>query len=239
MTTFLLVHGACHGGWCWERVVPLLEMQGHRVLAPDLPGMGEDKTPLAAVTTDLWTQHLVDLIGGEFEPVVLVGHSRGGMQISAVAEAVPNRLRRLVYLAAFVPLDGQTNLELVMSFCSSELMSAAGRLQEAEATGLPAGVAKAIFYNTTEDAWAERAASMLCAEPITVMTTPAHLTAERFGKVSKTYIECLADHALPLEGQRKMQAHAQFERVMQLATDHSPFYSAPEKLAWALMQAAA
>jgi len=62
MTTFILIHGAWHGGWCWERIVPLLEQQGHRVLAPDLPGMGNDSTPLATITLDYWAQFVADLV---------------------------------------------------------------------------------------------------------------------------------------------------------------------------------
>lgn len=237
MATFILVHGACHGGWCWERIVPLLEAQGHRVLAPDLPGMGEDKTPLETITSDLWTQFVVGLITGEPEPVVLVGHSRGGMQITAAAQAVPDRVRGLVYLAAFVPLDGQNNIDLAMAYCSAEMLGAAGSMT-AEGSGFPADVAKAVFYNTTEQAWAERAISKLCAEPMTVAMTPAHVTPERFGTVRKAYIECVEDHALPIASQRKMQAHARFDTVVTLPTDHSPFYSAPDQLAEALARGA-
>jgi pimeloyl-ACP methyl ester carboxylesterase len=239
MATFLLVHGACHGGWCWERVTPLLAAQGHRVLAPDLPGMGEDKTPLEAVTAELWTQFLVDVITGESEPVVLVGHSRGGMQISAAAEALPDRIRKLVYLAAFVPVDGKTNLDLAMRFCSADLLSAAAQAQSGDRTGFPADLAKIVFYNTTDDAWASRAAGKLCAEPPAVMMSPARLSMERFGKVGKVYIECLQDNALPVAGQRTMQAHTNFGTVLQLPTDHSPFYSAPDRLAEALARAIA
>ena len=237
MTTFVLVHGACHGGWCWERVAPLLEAKGHRVLAPDLPGMGEDRTPLESITAESWTQFLVDLIQAQAEPVALVGHSRGGMQITAAAEAAPERVRRLVYLAAFAPKDGQTNIELAMAQCSQELMS--GSAQGAEGAGFPADLAKAVFYNTTEDVWAARAVSKLCAEPMAVAMTPAHVTAERFGKVKKTYIECLEDRAIPIVGQRAMQSHADFDAVVSMPTDHSPFYSAPERLAEALARTAA
>jgi pimeloyl-ACP methyl ester carboxylesterase len=236
MAVFVLVHGASHGGWCWERVVPLLEAQGHRVHAPDLPGMGSDRTPHEELTPESWTGFLVDLMRSIAEPVILVGHSRGGMQISAAAEAAPELVRRLIYLAAFVPQDGQNNLALAMEFCSAELLQGAGGTDEGQ--GWNADFARSVFYNTTEDKWVARARSMLTPEPMTTLMTPISLSADRFGTVPKAYIECLADRAIPVAGQRKMQQHAVFDRIIPLPTDHSSFYSAPELLARALCEAA-
>ena len=85
MATFLLVHGACTGGWCWEKVVPLLEAKGHKVCAPDLPGLGNDQTPPAVVTLADNVEKLSRLLDKMDEPVVLVGHSLGGVTISALA----------------------------------------------------------------------------------------------------------------------------------------------------------
>jgi len=237
MAVFVLIHGAAHGGWCWERVAPLLEARGHRVFAPDLPGMGADKTPHGELDAETWTSFLVGLMRSIAEPVILVGHSRGGMQISAAAQAAPELVRRLVYLAAFVPCDGQNNLALAMEFCSAELMQGAAAAMGGQ--GWTEGHAESAFYNTTDDEWAARAKSMLGPEPMTTLMVPASLSADRFGSVGKVYIECLEDRAIPLAGQRKMQEHAAFDRIIQLPTDHSSFYSAPELLAEALCEAAA
>jgi pimeloyl-ACP methyl ester carboxylesterase len=239
MGTFILIHGACHGGWCWERVVPLLEAKGHRALAPDLPGMGQDKTPLETVTADLWNTFLADLIKAQAEPVVLVGHSRGGMQVTAAAEAVPDRIKRLVYLSAFVPKDGQANMELAVAHCSQALMAAGAQMRNHAGPGFPPEAARSLFYNTTEESWTDRALSKQCAEPPGPSMVPAHVTPERYGKVRKTYIECLEDQAITIEGQRRMQTHANFESVVSMATDHSPFYCAPDKLAEVLESLAA
>jgi pimeloyl-ACP methyl ester carboxylesterase len=236
MAVFVLVHGASHGGWCWERVVPLLEARGHRVHAPDLPGMGADRTPHEELTPESWTSFLVDLMRGIAEPVMLVGHSRGGMQISAAAEAAPELVRRLIYLAAFVPRDGQNNLSLAMEFCSAELLQGAAGAGEGQ--GWNADFARSVFYNTTEDKWVARARSMLTPEPMTTLMASISLSADRFGAVPKAYIECLEDRAIPVESQRRMQAHAAFDRIFQLPSDHSSFYSAPELLARALCEAA-
>jgi pimeloyl-ACP methyl ester carboxylesterase len=236
MAVLVLVHGASHGGWCWERVVPLLEARGHRVFAPDLPGMGSDRTPHEDLTPESWTRFLVDRLRGMAEPVVLVGHSRAGMQISSVAQVAPELVRRLVYLAAFVPRDGQNNLSLAMEFCSAELLQGAAGTDERQ--GLSREHARSVFYNTTKDEWVSRAGSMLTPEPMVALMVPVSLSADRFGSVSKVYIECLEDRAIPVAGQRVMQGHAVFDQVIQMPTDHSPFYSAPELLAEALCRVA-
>lgn len=93
MSTYLLVHGAWHGGWCWRKVVPLLEAQGHKVLAPTLPGHGEDKTPAAAVTLRSYADTICRLAGAQTKPVILVGHSMGGIVITQAAENAQIALR--------------------------------------------------------------------------------------------------------------------------------------------------
>ena len=112
---FLLVHGAWGGSWMWARLAQLLRGQGHEVFTPSLTGIGE-RAHLASSAVDLST-HANDVLGTiEYERLsdfVLVGHSYGGMVVTAVADRVPGKIRRLVYLDAFVPKDGQAALDLV------------------------------------------------------------------------------------------------------------------------------
>src|SRR5690242_14652540 len=102
MATFLLIHGAWHGAWCWHKVTPLLSAAGARVLAPDLPSMGADITPPAVITLDYWARFVADLAAREPEPVTLVAHSRGGVIASRAAELEPGRFKRVVYVAAYL-----------------------------------------------------------------------------------------------------------------------------------------
>jgi len=238
LAVFILIHGTSHGGWCWERVAPLLEAKGHVARVPDLPGMGADSIPFDTLTPAQWDQFVIDLVNQESEPVVLVGHSRGGMQISSAAEAIPDRILRLVYLTAFVPKDGQSNLDLVKQFCDPGLLSAPRMEMARNETGFAPEVARAWFYNETPGEWADRAVARLQVEPKAMIFAPVHLTADRFGTVSKVYIECEQDMVIPVENQREMQIHAAFDAVLRLAADHSPFYSAPEQLVDALIRAA-
>jgi len=115
MACFVLVHGAYHGGWCWEKVAPLLRRYAHEVHAPTLTGLGELKHLLSA-KIDLPT-HITDIVQflsrNNLRQVILVGHSYAGMVISGVAEVVPDRIGRLIYLDAMVPHDGQCVFDIV------------------------------------------------------------------------------------------------------------------------------
>ena len=114
MSTFVLVHGAWHGGWCWRFIRPLLKE--HDVYAPSLTGLGERKH-LARPDVDLDT-HIADVVAllemEDLRDVVLVGHSYGGMVITGAADRAPERIKRLVYLDAFVPEDGRCLLDYVV-----------------------------------------------------------------------------------------------------------------------------
>lgn len=110
MATFVLVHGAWHGSWCWKRVRRALQRQGHEVFTPTLTGLGE-RSHLLSEAVDLRTQTLdvLNLIRWEeLEDIVLCGHSYGGMVVSGVADRIPERIRSLVFLDAFVPEDGES-----------------------------------------------------------------------------------------------------------------------------------
>ncbi|MDA0239120.1 MAG: alpha/beta hydrolase [Proteobacteria bacterium] len=109
MATFVLVHGAWHGGWCWRKVAEPLRAKGHSVFAPSLTGLG-DRVHLASPELNLDT-HIADIVNlleaEELSDVILCGHSYAGMVITGVAERAPQYLRGLVYLDAFVPASGQ------------------------------------------------------------------------------------------------------------------------------------
>jgi pimeloyl-ACP methyl ester carboxylesterase len=110
MTTFVLVHGAWHGSWCWQRVRSSLQRLGHTVFTPTLTGVGE-RAHLLAQDVDLRT-HTLDVLNliqwEELPDIVLCGHSYGGMVVTGVADRIPHRIRSLVYLDAFVPENGQS-----------------------------------------------------------------------------------------------------------------------------------
>jgi pimeloyl-ACP methyl ester carboxylesterase len=231
MSTFVLVHGSFHGGWCWEHVVPRLTAAGHRVWAPDLPGRGGDP----AQTLDAYAERIADTVAAQREPVVLVGHSMGGVVVTTVAEKVPDKLARLVYVCAFLPRSGQSLLELAKTDGESQLLR---HLVIDEARGLHhvrREGAREAFYHDCSDGDATRAIERLGAEPLAVVATPVVTTPGRFGRVPRTYVECTDDRAVGPSLQRRMHA-AQPCRVVPLASSHSPFYSQPEALTRILVE---
>ncbi len=114
MATFVLVHGGWHGGWCWQKVIPFLEAAGHAVYAPTLTGLAERASELSPeVGLDTHIQDIVGLLQEkDLQGVILVGHSYGGMVITGVVDAVPERIAHLVYLDTFVPRDGESMVDV-------------------------------------------------------------------------------------------------------------------------------
>jgi len=230
MSTFVLVHGAWHGGWCWEKIAPLLESRGHRVLAPDLPGHGSDRTPIADVSLDAYAARVREVIAAQPEPVVLVGHSMGGIVISAAAERIPERIRTLVYLAAFLVGEGETLLAAGADPGSALVGNLVPSADGASVTVKPEVVVPA-FYADCAPADAERARARLVPQASAPFTTPVLWTAARAGRVPRVYIACLRDRAISPAVQQRMYEARPCKSVLTLDTDHSPFYSTPEPLA--------
>jgi pimeloyl-ACP methyl ester carboxylesterase len=236
MTTFVLIHGAWHGGWCWDLVGRELKMRDHRAIAPDLPGLGDDCTPLKDVTIASWADHIANLVRQEREQVVLVGHSRGGVVISEVAERVPDAISSLVYVAAFLIPNGKSLHEMLALGEPREVARDAISMQpDGLSSVIPAHRVDSIFYNTTPPDLQARAANKLTPEPMMSFITPVQVSDARFGRVKRAYIECLQDNAIPIEIQRAMQKTLPCSPVITLDCDHSPFYSQPAALADALV----
>ena len=232
MATLILVHGAWHGGWCWERITPLLQAKGHTVIAPDLPGMGADTTPLTDITLEKWARFITDLAAQQPTPVVLVGHSRAGVVISQAAERRPDLFAGLVYLAAFLVLDGQSMRSTMARVARDPSLPPDLIVSEdGVSVSLAPGAIARTFYNATDAEGVVRALAQSGPEPTASIITPVQLTPERYGSVPRAYIECQHDRAVPLELQQLMQRDLPCAFVESVESDHSPFFSAPVQLA--------
>jgi pimeloyl-ACP methyl ester carboxylesterase len=108
MARFVLVHGAFAGAWLWEPVVDKLETAGHTVETLDLPGAGNDHTPVEEITLDAYAERICQVLGRRPQQAVLVGHSMGGMAVTQAASRCPERVAALIYVAAFLPGEGQS-----------------------------------------------------------------------------------------------------------------------------------
>ena len=229
--TFVLIAGAWHGAWCWQKIVPLLEAQGHRVRTPELPATGADHSDPAAVSLESWARFVADAVGAEPEPVILVGHSRGGVIISRAAEIVPEKMRGLVYLSAYLLPAGGTLAESARadhdSLVPPNMVPAAGGIT----CNLRGSVVRDALFGLCADADYEYALTRMRPEPLKPLVTPLRVSEQRFGRVPRTYIECSQDRTITLAAQRRMQAALPCDPVLALASDHSPFFSQPAALA--------
>ena len=160
MATFVLVHGAWHGSWCWKRVRPALQAAGHSVFTPTLTGVGE-RVHLNAPTVDLQT-HVADVVNllkwEELTDVVLCGHSYGGCVVKSVVAQVPERIRRLVYLDAFVPDAGRSLHDMLppdQRGLQLELTQSVG-----EGWKVPPIPAEVFNVNAADRAWVDRQCTM-------------------------------------------------------------------------------
>ncbi len=232
MATFVLVHGAWHGAWCWHDIVPLLESEGHRVLVPDLPGHGDDHSPVAEMTLDSYARRVAETIEQATEPVVLVGHSMGGIVVTQAAELVPDRVARLVYVTAFLPADGQSLVDLAGSVEHGDNVQPNLVIDEHTGTCVVADSALVdVFYGECSDEQAADAIGRLVPESLAVVVTPVHVTSAGAGRIPRAYVECLRDGGLTIALQRSMHAALPCDPVVAIEADHSPFLSRPRELA--------
>lgn len=181
--TFVLVHGAWHGGWCWRRVADLLEKSGHKVYTPTLTGLGE-RVHLLSKDVDLNT-HITDIVNvfkyEDLKDVCLVAHSYGGWPCSGALEQVADRVSAIVWLDAFKPEDGQKGGDYASDF-SRKLMQEA--IARGEATR-PPPPATAFFVDEKDQAWVN---AKTTPQPNAVAFTPIKLTGAREKVATKVYI---------------------------------------------------
>ena len=194
MATFLLIHGAFHGGWCWKRVAQRLKAAGHEVYTPTLTGLGERAHLLSPeIGLDTHVQDVVGLLEYEdLQDVVLLGHSYGGMVITGVAEKCPERLSQLVFLDAFIPNNGQALIELF-----PPEMAAKSREQtriDGEGYRLPAAPPEIFGITNEEDlAWVR---PRLVPQPFKTYLDPVQIDNPAAVKIPHTYIYCQHPHSL-------------------------------------------
>ena len=230
MSTFVLVHGAWHGGWCWHKIVPRLERLGHTVLAPDMAGHGLDRTPPEATTLKNLTESIASVVEAQKEKVILVGHSFGGAIIGEVGERCPEKILSLIYLAAFVVPNGKTTTE--MSRDDSEILLNRHLILAPDRKILsvnPKGLRES-FYGQCSDEDEALGRALIVPEGTAALLTPAVTSKERWGNLPHTYIECLRDKAIGITRQRELAKHLVRPKVHSLDTDHSPFLSLPDAL---------
>jgi len=226
VSTFVLVHGAWHGGWCWDRVVPLLRAGGHEVHTPTLTGLSERAHLLSPqVGLDIHTEDVVRLLDTlDLRDVVLVGHSYAGQLVTTVADARPERIARRVYLDAFVGVDGETAVSLQPETVAHHWSESAAE----QGFGWLVPVRKLSVLGVTEQADVDWLTPKLTPHPWKTYTDPLRLTGAGEA-VPAAFVECVSWMRV-----FRSQADRARERgwpVHELETGHEAMVTAPKALA--------
>lgn len=233
----VLIHGAWQGSWSFDAWAPLLRQRGWQPHAVDLPGNGWGATAEAPASLAAYTAHVVALLGTLDGPAVLVGHSGGGVTASQVAEALPERVAGVVYLAGMMLPSGLRFADLVRR-CEAEQPGARysgiwPHLQWDAArrvSRVPEAAALEVFVHDCEPLAARRAAGLLRPQPESGRDMVNTLSAGRFGRVPRLYVECLQDRSVAPPVQRAMQALSPGAQRLSLDCGHVPQLARPLQL---------
>jgi pimeloyl-ACP methyl ester carboxylesterase len=232
--TFVLVHGAWHGGWCWRRVADRLRREGHAVFTPTLTGLGE-RWHLLQPGIDLAT-HVGDIVNvmqwEQLVDVVLCGHSYGGFVISGVAEVIADAIRAIVFLDAFLPENGDTILKLTGPAVQAAIRAA---LQRGE-LGVPPRPAEAFGVNAADRQWVD---SLCVPQPVGTFTSPIALSGARNRIARKTYIRAKAYDNPAFDRALSVAQSDPSWRCYEIACGHDVMVDRPDCLSKLLLQAAA
>lgn len=232
---FVLVHGGFHGAWCWSKLVPELEKLGHTALPIDLPGAGGRMDEKASMAS--WRGALREVI----EPGdILVGHSQGGFGISLGADEVPDKVARLIYLSAAVPIHGQsmhgassgTDWSSVVGRPMSDFMAMVEHPVQGACTVMTSREASdKVFYHdcSPEDqAWAfSRFTPLPLAIADEAFDIPRFLTVP----IPRDFISCSDDRSHPISADNRFMKRLGLTSGFNLAASHSPFVSMPGETA--------
>lgn len=227
--TYVLVHGSWQAPYVWDAVRNDLTSKGNKVIVVELPGHGNDATPTHTLSLDVYRDKVIQEISAVDGKVILVGHSMGGMVVTEVAEKIPAKINKLVYIGAFVPQSGQALLEISDpdSKLGASLIPSQDQLtldvNQADLIGLfiPDGSEQA--KRSVQDHYR--------AEPAIPFTNKVTITPQNFGSVEKVYIKTLRDIVISPGLQDKMIAAAGIKTIYEVDASHSPFLSQPKQVA--------
>lgn len=234
--SFVLVHGAWQAPYVWKDVQKNLERQNNKVIVVELPGHGADTSGPATLSIDVYRDKVIEAIKGLKSNVILVGHSMGGMVITAVAEKIPSKIEKLVYIGAFVPANGQSLLDLSLLDKQSQLGASLIPSKDQLLLDVKPENLITIFCQDANAQIQKEVKANYRPEPAIPFTNKASITETNFGRVDKYYIHTLEDHAVGIDQQYAMASAAHIKKSYSLNTGHSPFLTQPQEVSRILLE---
>jgi pimeloyl-ACP methyl ester carboxylesterase len=236
MKSYLLVHGAWMGAWVWDTVAAGLRKRGATVKVIELPAHGSDKTPLAGANLATYVAKVDAAIDASQGKLVLVGHSMAGMIITQAAEDRPERIDQLVYLAAYLPQNGQKLLDLAMTDSDSHAGRALKVDEKSGIIDIPLDQLADSFIADGSQAAIAALKAHYQPEPLAGFVMPVNTTEARWGAVPKVYFYTEQDRAVSYALQRRMTNGVKLAGTRTFTSSHSPFLSQPDELVDALCE---
>jgi pimeloyl-ACP methyl ester carboxylesterase len=225
--TFVLVHGAWHGGWCWSKVAAILRGRGHTVFTPTQTGLGERAHLLSkSITLDTFVDDIVNVLKYEdLKDVVLVGHSFGGNAISGVADRMPDRVRQLVYLDAVILENGQS----VFGLLPKDIVETRTKAAQESSGGLTIPAPPPSAFGISDPEQAKFVQSRFTPHPFATFTSPLKLANKVTNGLPATYIVCSDPIYGPLQASRDwVKAHDM--KTVEIRTGHDAMVTVPDGL---------
>jgi pimeloyl-ACP methyl ester carboxylesterase len=225
--TFVLVHGAWHGGWCWGKVAATLRGRGHTVITPTQTGLGERAHLLSkSITLDTFVEDIVNVIKfEELKDIVLVGHSFGGNAISGTADRMPERIKQLVYLDAAMLENGQS----VFSMLPPDVVAARTKAAQETSGGLSIPAPPAVAFGLSDPAQQAWLTARLTPHPFGTFTSPLNLKNKVGNGLPAVYISCTDPAYGPLQASRDWVKKNGMKTV-EIKTGHDAMVMEPERL---------
>jgi pimeloyl-ACP methyl ester carboxylesterase len=235
--TYVLVHGGWHGAWSWNKLMPVLKTNGIPAMALDLPGCGDDKMAPDDVSLRAYVDAIINTCSKIEGPVVLLGHSSGGVPVAQAAEDLGgDKVRAIVFLDAFMPSDGESVFSIVENYAVGgppPLVTGIVFSEDKKSNRLDPAKAKDLLYHDCQLEDIAYAIARLGAQPVATQATPVRLTDQHYGRIPKYYILCTEARDF---NKSALSKHVPCRKVYELPSSHSPFFSMPERLAGILKE---
>ncbi|OGO40077.1 MAG: hypothetical protein A2Z04_03155, partial [Chloroflexi bacterium RBG_16_57_9] len=223
-----------HGGWCWDGVLANLREHGHTGEAPTMPGHhpGDNR---AGITMTHYVDALESVLKKQTQPVVLVGHSSAGFLLQQAAPRVPDKIRHLIFVNAFVLPDGESQFDHVPPEASAGMTAAAQATPDLSVPVIEDFVRHALTQDASPEVQ-DQLIARLVPQPLTLFTTP--VDAKAFGplKVQKSYLFCRDDLSLPPGGYQAMAQRLGDHRYFEMPGSHETLFVNPQALALKLIE---
>jgi pimeloyl-ACP methyl ester carboxylesterase len=234
MSTYVLIHGACHRGDCWDQVIHHLEQQGHRAYAPTVGG--NEPNGNKYITYDDAIEHVISYIKErDLQNIILLGHSLGGTHIQQIAQKIPDRIKRLIFLGGAVSLHEKSIAESLDGVVN--LAALLPDIVFGEPFEIQFPIWRDVFINDGDLDTAKKAYETLTSNPTTVFMEKLDLAKFYALHIPKTYLHGSVDTVVPYPAYEKMAGRLGLHRFLQFEGSHEPMFSMPKELAEKIIQA--